>query len=117
MNRNQVRKSFIESGIDISSLKTDDIKQLRDFINDKLNAENSYFRCINKIKECKSGELVFALYCKSDYFDERECVSFYRNSKFPIGFAGWADDESVAPILYSFIEWLDTIKNKLCATK
>ena len=41
--------------------------------------------------------------CASDYFENREAVTF--NPDGLIGFAGWADNSNVAPILAAFTEW------------
>lgn len=45
------------------------------------------------------------LFVNSFYFTQREAVSF--NGDGFIGFAGWADDGNVQPILDAFIEWCD----------
>lgn len=47
------------------------------------------------------------LYMKGAYFSERECISF--NLDGFIGFAGWASDGNVQPILRAFIRWCDLL--------
>ena len=44
------------------------------------------------------------LRCKAFYFESREAVTF--NSDGFIGFAGWADEKSVQPVLAGFKEWI-----------
>ena len=48
------------------------------------------------------------LYVNSDYFDERECISF--NDFGFIGFAHWADEDNIKPILSAFCIWVDIVK-------
>lgn len=45
------------------------------------------------------------LYVNSNYFTQREAISF--NSDGFIGFAGWAADESVKPFISAFNRWVD----------
>ena len=47
------------------------------------------------------------LYMKGAYFSERECISF--NLDGFIGFAGWASNGNVQPILRAFIRWCDIL--------
>lgn len=47
------------------------------------------------------------LFINSHYFTQRECISFNKDGF--IGFCGWAGGGNVAPIVNSFIEWIDTI--------
>lgn len=90
-------------------LTVGEVRKLRDRIDARLKDAGSYFRCVSKIRVgAPTSDLWFALYCRADYFDKRECVTFYRRvERLPIGFAGWADDESVAPVLAGFVEWVD----------
>lgn len=49
--------------------------------------------------------------CKSFYFDDREAVTF--NSDEFVGFAGWADDRNVQPILSGFCSWVDEMAHRV----
>jgi hypothetical protein len=42
------------------------------------------------------------------HYDDREAVTFNRDGF--IGFAGWADNESVQPVLAGFAEWIKEVK-------
>lgn len=44
------------------------------------------------------------LRCEAHYFDDREAVTFNANGF--VGFAGWADDQNVQPILRGFVKWV-----------
>jgi hypothetical protein len=46
--------------------------------------------------------------CRSFYFDDREVVTF--NPDGFLGFAGWAADGNVQPILYGFVAWLEKME-------
>jgi hypothetical protein len=45
------------------------------------------------------------LFVNSDNFTRRECISF--NTDGFIGFAGWADDTNVKPMIEAFVDWCD----------
>ena len=45
------------------------------------------------------------LYVNSHYFTRRECISF--NSNGFIGFAVWADQQNLNPILRAFLKWCE----------
>lgn len=65
---------------------------------------NDTLRC-NKTVQFRPNKDKFwaGIKCKSFYFTGREVVSFNRDGF--IGFAGWADDKHIQPILDGFIEW------------
>lgn len=50
------------------------------------------------------------LRCKGFYFDDQEAISFGGDGF--IGFAGWADDENVQPVLTGFIRWVGLMSPK-----
>lgn len=47
------------------------------------------------------------LYMSGSYFKKRECISF--NIGGFIGFAGWASDGNVQPVLRAFMRWCDMV--------
>lgn len=58
------------------------------------------------IKKRPNGSITSCfLFVNSHYFEQRECISF--NSDGFIGFAGWADQGNVNPILRAFLKWCD----------
>lgn len=59
------------------------------------------------VKDTKWGRYA-EVRCKADYFDDREAVTF--NTDGFIGFAGWADNTNVQPILEGFKEWVREMK-------
>lgn len=57
----------------------------------------------------KHGRLVFAnLSMSGKYFDDRQCITFSGKDNF-IGFAGWASDGNVQPVLRAFCKWCEVI--------
>lgn len=55
------------------------------------------------------GEESIFLFVNGPYFSKRECISF--NPDGFIGFCGWADSKNNKPIINSFIEWCNYVKN------
>ena len=57
------------------------------------------------------GESMYSCFLtvSAHYFANRECISFNRDGF--IGFAGWADQGNVNPILRAFLKWCDLLKN------
>lgn len=56
----------------------------------------------------KSRKVTRFLEMKTNSWERRECVSF--NTDGFIGFAGWADDKNIQPILKAVGMWLDCLK-------
>ena len=58
------------------------------------------------IKKKTNGTIISCfLYINAHYFAQREAISFNKDGF--IGFAGWADQSSVNPILRAFLKWCD----------
>ena len=101
LTRNDMRAAFAKLSIDIPSLEQ--LKRLRKEINEQMKASGC-FRGTFRMRNTRDEYLG----CKSDYFDNREAVSFNRDGF--VGFAGWADNENVQPILRGFQIWMATLK-------
>ena len=67
----------------------------REFINAQLMRDS-----LRVSKHTKSG-----IRCKSYYFKDREAITF--DSDGFVGFAGWADDGNVQPILRATLKWVE----------
>lgn len=111
--RNDARKAFADSGLTYADLSRDDLSRLRNTLNNALTSAAT----INGYKMERGIRMVnwpsgwAALKCQAYYFESREAVTFNDNGF--IGFAGWADDGNVAPILEGFKEWVaETVKHK-----
>lgn len=114
--RDDARAIFSDAGFKNQQLTKSDVEKLRDRINKHLAAGKFFYRCDSKIKIGEPGSgLEFAITCSCDYFDQREAVTFYSvDDSLGIGFAGWADDKNVRPILNAFSYWaIDLISERM----
>lgn len=58
------------------------------------------------MKKKSNGSIICCyLYVNSHYFTRREAISFNRDGF--IGFAGWADQGNINPLLRAFLKWCD----------
>ena len=106
--RNAARQAFESAGLTYAVLTPATMQRLRALVNERMKASGRIlgtFRCRQRgiIKETPHGRYA-ELRCRADYFDDREAVSF--NTDGFIGFAGWADDKNVQPILDGFRAWV-----------
>ncbi len=106
--RADARQAFKDAGLTYSALTPESMRRLRAIINDHMKVSGlilGTFRCRQRgvVKETSSGRYA-ELRCRADYFDDREAVTF--NTDGFIGFAGWADNRNVQPILAGFKEWV-----------
>ena len=109
--RNEARDAFKSAGLTYDVLTPTSMQRLRNLINDRMKASGlilGTFRCRKRgvVKETKWGRCA-ELRCKADYFDDREAVTFNTNGF--IGFAGWADNQNVQPILDGFKAWVNEL--------
>ena len=116
--RNAARAAFSAAGLTYDVLTPESMRRLRSLINERMKASGlilGTFRCRQRgvIKDLSSGRYA-ELRCRADYFDSREAVSF--NTDGFIGFAGWADDRNVQPILDGFKAWVgELVVGTTCA--
>ena len=112
---NEAREYFAEKGLSYSDITEGDILVLIMLLNRHIKAavkdhETSVSSiCLSSkidLKKKTNGSIICCyLYLNSHYFTQRECISFNRDGF--IGFAGWADQGNVNPILRAFLEWCD----------
>lgn len=120
--RNKARESFKQSGLTYDDLTRKNLQRLRNIINVKM-VQGKYirgtFRCKQRpfIQVIDSGKLYAGIKCEAFYFNDRgdvecsrEVVTF--NSDGFIGFAGWADEYNIKPIIEGFIEWVEELKRE-----
>ena len=106
--RDLARKAFADSGLTYADVTPKSIQKLRGIINAEMvksSCMQGTYRCHQRgsVKDTAVGKYA-EIKCKSYYFYGREAVSF--NTDGFIGFAGWADDKNIAPILDGFHEWV-----------
>lgn len=104
MTRDQVREMFSASGLTYSAITASSMQRLRALINASMTRSGvmgGSFRCRQRAT-IRDGYA--ELRCKAHYFENREAVTF--NTDGFIGFAGWASDGNVQPVLQGFAAWV-----------
>lgn len=108
LTRDQAREIYRSSGLhDFIPLTHERMRNLRDTINrEMLDAAlmDGTFHMEHPATIKVRGSRAAELRCRSYYFDDREAVTF--NDSGFVGFAGWADDFNVEPILSGFCRWV-----------
>jgi hypothetical protein len=111
LTREAVRQAFQEASsahdwLDIIEFQS--MVALRDAINSKMLAAGLMHGTLHMKHpaEIKTVGRCCQLKCTSHYFEEREAVTL--NPDGFVGFAGWADEEHVQPILLGFTEWISS---------
>ncbi|MFB0847306.1 hypothetical protein [Paenibacillus oleatilyticus] len=115
LTRDAARKHFADSGLTYAGINKVRIEELKTIIQKHLDiheVRTDTKMQINKrnkkaVFEKDGSMLGCGLTMRSHYFTDREAITF-GTSGF-IGFAGWADDTNVAPLLSAFIEWVDQL--------
>lgn len=116
-SRNEARKTFADSSLTYADLSREDLEALRAVLDKHLKSAATIkgYRMNQRIRIVDWPNGWAALTCSAYYFDKREAVTF--GSDGFIGFAGWADDTNVAPILAGFHEWVSAISEAKAAKR
>ena len=104
MTRDHARALFSTANLDYSVLTKVRVQRLRVLINAKMKDSGlirGEYRCLQRAL-VRPGYA--EIRCKGYHFENREAVTF--NTDGFIGFAGWADEQNVQPILAGFTEWI-----------
>lgn len=115
LTRNDARAAFAATGISLLDLTEVEILDLRDRLDVALKASGligGTYR-MRRFRPVWKGTIAFPwlqLTCRSRHFDQREAVTF--NPDGFVGFAGWADDDNVAPILQGFVAWVGSLAER-----
>ena len=114
-SNDEARQYFKDKGLSYSNITEGDILTLTMMLNKEMKKANkdcetstgtlNLSRKINMKRKSGGSIICCYLYVNSHYFTQRECISF--NEDGFIGFAGWADQGNVNPILRAFIKWCD----------
>ena len=108
LSREEAREAWATSGLTYGDLNSVNLGNLCTKVGEEMKSSG----LIKGSYRMKGGPRItmsplglhVELRCKSFYFENREAVTFNDNGF--IGFAGWADDTNVQPILRAFIEWV-----------
>ncbi len=108
MNRQDARALFQASGLDYTVLTKPNLRRLIRLIDDSMRSSGlirGSFRMRRALGlRIRDGKPQGAyLRCRASYFENREAVSFGDDGF--VGFAGWADDHNIQPVLDGFSRW------------
>jgi hypothetical protein len=109
MTRDETRALFATAGLTYDVLTRDSVQRLRNHINSRMQSSDlidGTFRCRQRgIVRAENGKTRYAeIRCKSFYFEDRQAVTFNQDGF--IGFAGWAGDKNIQPVLAGFADWV-----------
>lgn len=100
LTRDQVREALAKAGVTTETVTTEHLNYLHDHIDKAMRESDCYDGTMrmNGIKD--------AMYmtCRTNEWECREAISFNHDGF--IGFAGWAGDKNVQPILIGVMRWL-----------
>ena len=113
----EARQYFRDKGLTYDDITEGDILSLLMLLNREIKKSNkvgetsvSTMHMSSKIamKKRTNGTIIKCfLYINSHYFTRREAISF--NEDGYIGFAGWADQGNINPLLRAFLRWCDDL--------
>lgn len=111
MNRNDARALWAASGLTYAVLTKENLERLKALLDTELRASGLFrgtYRMSGKI-DLHTGlkQPWAAVWCEAYYFKghyRREAVTF--NPDGFVGYAGWADDDNVVPVLKGFERWV-----------
>ena len=109
LTREQAREAYMASGLQSRPLDFQRLMALRNTINREMMAAalmDGTFHMRHPSFIRIHGPSVAELRCCSYYFDDREAVTFHPDGF--VGFAGWADNQNVQPILRGFMAWVES---------
>ena len=114
LTRKEVREAYANSGLTKEPLTFVRMNSLRDAINKHMLSPDYFdgtyhMKHHSNIKMHSNG--CVSMRCQAHYFDDREAVTFNRDGF--VGFAGWADDGNVQPVLRGFMDWIASEQGEL----
>lgn len=115
MTRDEAREAFRKSGLNFTILTKSNIARLRKLVDTEMRKSqliNDTFRAPRAatLRTDKEGRVTAEIKCNSRYFKNRQAISFDADGF--IGFAGWADDENVKPVIAGFLKWTQEMTPK-----
>ncbi len=107
MTRDEARAHWAASGLTYEVLNKATLAKLRKMIDTSMR-ESACFKGTYRAGRAATlnGKWGPAdIRCQAYYFNDRQAVTFEKGGF--VGFAGWADDTNVQPILSAFCGWVD----------
>ena len=108
LTRDIARQIWAETNLSVGDLDLADLSALRLRLDQAMRASRlirDSFRMERRIRVHRAEGCLrcVELRCRSHYFEGRQAITFDENGF--VGFAGWADDVNVQPVLEAFIGW------------
>ena len=107
--RDGARERWAQSGLTIADLNAESLRTLRAMIDRAMRAsglmQGSYRAHQRFLLHLEAPQPWADLRCRSLYFNDRQAITFEPDGF--VGFAGWADQWNVQPILTAFCRWVD----------
>lgn len=103
-NRDHARNLIAEQGITPLNVSEHQISVLMSCLRRAFKSAPNYKGSMR----LKNRKVTKFLEMKTNQWERRECVSF--NSDGFIGFAGWADDKNIQPILKAVGMWVEQLR-------
>lgn len=119
ITRDQARKYFTHIGLSYGHITLARVKKLHAILDRHLKANSIFDNSFHSHKDIgfefteEGGMAHASIKCSANYFSGRQAIEFEQNGF--IGFAVWAGDHAVKPILEAFVEWCDLIKKEVAA--
>lgn len=109
LTRDKTRAHWANAGFGYDILTPARLMRLRELIDTEMRRSGLSIHASRSavITRAPDGRPWAYIRCLSTHFTNRECVTF--NPDGFVGFAGWADDTNVQPILAAFCAWVDEI--------
>jgi len=105
MTRDEARSHWKKSGLSFASLTPSNLRNLRGKVNKAMIASGAIGESYRAHQRFTIRDTHAALRCRAYYFEQREAITFNKDGF--VGFAGWADDTNIQPILSAFCAWVD----------
>ena len=110
MMRDHARQVWAGSGLTYDDLTPENLRTLRGMINRRMKESGlmlGSYRAHQRFSFHPAPRRSAYLRCRSHYFNDREAITF--GSDGFVGFAGWADEYNVQPIVSAFCKWVGHI--------
>jgi len=108
LDREEARRTWADTGLRVEDLRPKDLSDLRSRLDQAMRASGliqGSFRMQRGLGIRHAGDrlITVELRCRSEYFEGRQAMTFEKDGF--IGFAGWADEVNVQPVLVAFTAW------------
>lgn len=112
--RDHALSYFEKSGLTYKVITHKNISRLRNILDSHMKLSGAFRGTLQCDADFTVDPTLYArITCSSDYFTEREVVTF--NDDGFIGLAGWADPKNIIPVAAAFCEWVDEMATEMAS--